>query len=218
MTFGGIFSAHAQSSSQNFPTPITANEISGTIKARDIGDSRLTTYFYTFNGNQGDVFINVVTNNFNGDIDIFAVEGLRPLTKIVVYADSSINETGRVIYLRKPEKILMRIEGRSPNDDPATFQIKFAGSFAPSTDIAASDEQKPPEVEKKEQGEVIVNSVGTIIGIRPKPTPEPKAVEEIVEKKADEVKADEADITEDKKKEESEETAQRPKVRSRYNR
>ena len=172
--------ARAQSSDQNFPTPITSNELSGTIKARDIGDSRLTTYFFTFNGSQGDIFINVVTKNFNGDIDIFAVEGLRPLTKIVVYADSSDNETGRVIYLRKPEKILMRIQGRSPNDDPATFQIKFAGSFAPGELTAETEAPKLSEGRKESNSDVIVNSVGTIIGIKPKPTPQPKEI--VVEK------------------------------------
>ena len=165
---------NAQSSDQNFPTPITTNQLSGTIRARDIGDSRLTTYFFTFYGNQGDVFVNVVTTNLNGDIDVFAAEGLRPLTKIVVYADNSDNETGRVIYLRKPEKILIRIQGRSPNDDPATFQIKFAGSFVASTETDQNDDPKLPDVKRNENSDVIVNSVGTIIGTKPKPTPEPK--------------------------------------------
>ncbi len=179
LTGTAIFS-YAQSNDQNFPTPITSNQINGTINARDIGDSRLTTYYFTFNGNQGDVFINVVTKNLNGDIDVFAAEGLRPLTKIVVYADSSDNETGRVIYLRKPEKIILRIQGRSPNDDPATFQIKFAGSFMASSD-AEIEAPKLPEVQKENESGVIVNSVGTIIAVKPKPTPEPK--ESVAEKK-----------------------------------
>ncbi|MGI9055992.1 MAG: hypothetical protein ACR2F2_09350 [Pyrinomonadaceae bacterium] len=187
--------ARAQSSDQNFPTPITSNELSGTVKARDIGDSRLTTYFFTFNGNQGDVFVNVVTKNFNGDIDVFAVEGLRSLTKIVVYADTSDNETGRVIYLRKPEKILLRIHGRSPNDDPATFQIKFAGSFVPGELTAETEAPKLPEVRKENNSEVIVNSVGTIIGIKPKPTPQPK--ETVAEKTS------EPEITKDEEIEEA---------------
>src|SRR5438552_821087 len=79
--------APAQSSDQNFPTPVTSNELSGVIKARDIGDPRLTTYYYAFDGRQGDIFINVVTKNLSGDIDIFTAEGLRPLTKMVIYAD-----------------------------------------------------------------------------------------------------------------------------------
>lgn len=189
----------AQSSDQNFPTPVTANQISGTINARAIGDSRLTTYYFTFNGGQGDIFINVVTNNFNGDIDVFAAEGLRPLTKIVIYADSSENETGRVIYLRKPEKILMRIQGRSPNDDPATFQIKFAGSFIASSETE-TDAPKLPEIKSENESGVIVNSVGTIIGIKPKPTPEPK---EIVVEQTDEPEKRVDDLAEAKKDEET---------------
>ncbi|HEX3102239.1 MAG TPA: hypothetical protein VHQ01_10620, partial [Pyrinomonadaceae bacterium] len=59
------FSVKAQSSDQNFPTPITSTELTGTIKARDIGDSRLTTYFFAFDGEQGDIFINVVTKNLS---------------------------------------------------------------------------------------------------------------------------------------------------------
>ena len=119
----GIVAVQAQSTSQNFPTPVTSNEISGTIRARDLGDARLTGYFYVFNGSQGDIFINVVTKNFNGDIDVFTADNLRPLTKIVVYADTADNETGRVIYLRQPEKLILRVEGRTPDDNPATFRI-----------------------------------------------------------------------------------------------
>lgn len=176
----------AQSTSQNFPTPITSNEISGTIKARDIGDSRLTSYFYTFNGNQGDVFLNIVTRNLNGDIDVFNAENLNALTKIVVYADNSPNETGRVIYLRKPEKLILRIQGRTPNDDPATFSIKFAGSFQPAQAVAESEQAKPPEVKTESQSDVIVNSVGTIIGVKPKPTPSPAETTSVIEKNEEE--------------------------------
>lgn len=185
----------AQSTNQSFPTPVTSNEINGKIPARDIGDARLTDYFYVFNGNQGDVFINVVTKNFDGDIDIFTVNGLRPLTKITVYSDSSDNETGRIVYLRQPEKLLLRIEGRTPNDDPATFRIKFAGSFEPIKNVAENEEQEMPEI-KTDEGEVRVNSVGTIIEKKPKPTPQ---VKEAVAEKSD----NEEDKKEDKKAEKS---------------
>lgn len=166
--FGNI---SAQSNSQNFPTPVSTSEINGTIKARDIGDSRLTTYFYTFNGTQGDIFVNVVTNNFNGDIDVFAADGLKSLSKIVIYAEASNNETGRVIYLRKPEKILLRIEGRTPNDDPASFNIKFAGSFQAITDGNSQEEPKLPEIRTDSNTGIRVNSVGTIIETKPKTNP-----------------------------------------------
>ncbi|MEZ5346787.1 MAG: hypothetical protein R2681_14645 [Pyrinomonadaceae bacterium] len=155
--------AFPQSIEQNRPTPIVSNEISGQIKARDIGDSRLTTYYFAFNGERGDIFINVVTKNLNGDIDIYELNGLVPRTKIAVYADSSSNETGRVVYLRKPEKLLLRIQGRTPDDDPATYQIKFAGSFQPLTGIAETEDSETPEIKEKPEGPVRVNSVGTII-------------------------------------------------------
>ncbi len=126
----------AQSSDQNFPTHVTSNDINGRISARPIGDARLTTLFYLFEGSQGDIFINVATTNFTGDIDVYATDSMKPLTKMVMYADAGRSETGRLIYLRQSARLLLRIEGRTPNDDAATFRIKFAGSFvalAPET-------------------------------------------------------------------------------------
>ncbi len=162
----------AQSSDQNFPSPIISNELTGSIRARDIGDSRSTTYFYAFDGEQGDIFINVVTKNFEGAIDVFTVAGLNPLTKMVIYSDSSLSETGRLVYLRKPERLLLRIEGRSPNDDPASFKIKFAGSFvavSPGNDKAMV---APPSISSgSEETGIRVNSVGTIIEVIKKPQP-----------------------------------------------
>ncbi|MDQ6786853.1 MAG: hypothetical protein M3033_08595, partial [Acidobacteriota bacterium] len=128
----GFVSIRAQSTNQNYPTPITSSEIAGKIAARDVGDARLTSHFFVFNGTQGDIFINIKTTNLDGDIDIFAAENLRPLTKIKVFSDATENETGRVIYLRKPEKLILRVEGRTPNDEAATYSLKFAGSFVPA--------------------------------------------------------------------------------------
>ncbi len=159
----------AQSTSQDFPTPVTSSEISGSIKARDIGDSRLTTYFYTFNGDQGDLFINIVTRNFTGDLDIFTIAGLRPVTKIVVYANDSENETGRAVYFRKSEKLLLRIQGRSPNDDAASFKIKFAGSFVAARESDVLAEPELPKVNTGRESGIRVNSVGTILPPPPKP-------------------------------------------------
>ena len=153
----------AQSTEQLSPTPITSKTLAGKINARDIGDSRLTTYYFAFDGKRGDIFINVVTTNFNGDIDVFTVDGLKPRTKITVYADTSENETGRVVYMRKPERLLMRIQGRSPNDDPATYQIKFAGSFGALAASASNNGSELPTVDTSGEGTVRVNSVGTII-------------------------------------------------------
>ncbi|MBX3289666.1 MAG: hypothetical protein KF855_10020 [Acidobacteria bacterium] len=143
--FIGLSQVSAQSTDQRYPTPITTDTITGSISARAIGDSRKTEYFYAFEGRQGDIFINVVYENLNGDIDVFVVDGLRLMTRIVALADHGITETGRVIYLRKPEKLLLRVSGRTPDDDPAKFTIKFAGSFL----AASEDEYKNiPELPK----------------------------------------------------------------------
>lgn len=176
LSFCAVFAVIAQSADQNFPTPIATNEIVGTVKARDVGDPRLTTYFYAFNGSQGDIFINVVTRNFSGDIDIFNADGLQPLTKMVLYADAGITETGRLVYLRKPEKLLLRIEGRSPNDDAATFRIKFGGSFVALTGRKTEDAPKVESLGEVNESGVRVNSVGTIIEVVPKPQKTKKVV------------------------------------------
>ena len=170
----GTAAVFGQSTQQDLPTPITGNDISGTIRARDIGDSRLTTYYYILKSDQGDLFVNLVTKNFTGDIDVFTADGLKPMTKIVVYADYGESETGRAIYFRKPEKLILRVQGRSPNDDDATFRLKFGGSLA-----ALSPDEIPtgPEIPKttaENRGGIRVNSVGTILPPLPKPA-EPEA-------------------------------------------
>lgn len=164
----------AQSTDQSFPTAVTTNEINGAIKVREVGDARLTSHYYVFEGSQGDIFINVLARNFSGDVDVFAADGLRPLGKMVFYADAEGSETGRVIYLRKGERMLLRIQGRSPNDDPASYRIKFAGSFV----ALADGEVPPPPVLKADGNEdtgIKVNSVGTIIAVTPKPVASPAA-------------------------------------------
>lgn len=172
--------AGAQSTDQLFPTPIRSSEITSTIKARDIGDSRLTTYYYTFEGGQGDVFINVQSRNFQGDVDLFVVPGQVPLTKIVIYADQPETETGRVVYLRKPERLLLRVQGRTPGDDDASLRIKFAGSFAVSK-LDESSTPPVPRVGDMAETNVRVNSVGTILEVIPKEKPTPEVVAEKVE-------------------------------------
>jgi hypothetical protein len=210
-----ISAAFAQSTNQNFPTPVTSNELSGTIRARDVGDARLTSYFYVFNGTQGDVFINVVTKNLDGDIDVFTAEGLRPLTKIRVYSDNPETETGRVIYLRQPQRLILRVEGRTPTDEPAAFRIKFAGSFQAAAPSAETEESKQPEVTSNTESDVRVNSVGTIIEVKPKPTPIPRQSTARVpreETKREEAKKSEEPVetekTESAKKEEPEEKSE----------
>ncbi|MBP9663380.1 MAG: hypothetical protein KBD94_02075, partial [Pyrinomonadaceae bacterium] len=173
-------SAAGQSRDVNFPTPVLVNEITGVIIARDIGDSRVTSYYYTFDGGQGDIFINLVTKNFAGDVDVFVADGLKPMTKMVVFANADETETGRLIYLRKPEKLILRVEGRTPNDDPATFRIKLGGSFIASAEKAVEDAPTLARPDPNEPG-VKVNSVGTIVAVIPKPEP-PKKVEPVAKR------------------------------------
>lgn len=159
----------AQSTSVDFPTPVTRNEINGAVAARDIGDARLTTHYYLLTGEQGDIFINVVTNNFTGSIDLFAANSLDPVTRIAVYADLGRTETGRAVYLRKPEKLVLRVQGRTPNDDSASYTIKFAGSFAAMSDSDAPKAPELPRVTTGADAAVRVNVVGTV---RESPVPE----------------------------------------------
>lgn len=163
--FALLFSAgaFAQSNDPNFPTPVVGNEVSGTIQARAIGDPRLTTYYFVFNGNRGDVFINIFTTNFKGEIDIYTAQGLNPRTKVTIYADNPERETGRVVYQRQSERLILRIQGRTPNDDPATYQIKFAGSFAPITGAEAENTNEFPDILGEPSGEVKVSPTGAII-------------------------------------------------------
>src|ERR1041384_2749069 len=74
----------AQSSDLNAPTPVGANEIEGRIAPRDLGDPRLTSHFYTFNGTQGDVVLTIESNNLDGAVDLFLANGLRPLMQITL--------------------------------------------------------------------------------------------------------------------------------------
>jgi hypothetical protein len=207
---GFVSGLSAQSTSQDFPTPVTSNEISGTIKARDLGDSRLTAYYYAVNGDQGDLFINLVSRNFTGDIDVFTVSGMRPMAKIVVYADYGEAETGRAIYLRKPEKLLLRVQGRTPNDDEATFRIKFAGSFAATRpeDVPAAPDT--PKVSSENRSGIRVNSVGTIL------PPPPKPAEPVEERaKTDTEAVAKTEKTEEPKPAEPDKTTDQEEARSR---
>src|SRR6266487_4399745 len=120
----------AQSLELAAPAPVRSNDIVGTIAARDLGDARLTDHFYAFSGTPGDLVITLESRNLNGDIDIFAAAGLRPLSKFTVYAESSLPITKR-IYLRKRERLILRVEARSPNDDEGTYHLRFGGSFEP---------------------------------------------------------------------------------------
>ena len=173
-----------QSTDVRFPTAVDSNEVLGAISARDIGDARLTDHFYTFNGFPGDLLITIDSKNLNGDFDVFTASELRPVLKIVVYADNSSPVTKNV-FLRKNESLILRVEARTPNDDEGTYKIHFGGTFAPIARSAANNAKSPMEptaTASSSRKTTRVNSAGarieepvTEVAAAPaeKPTPEP---------------------------------------------
>src|SRR5712691_11503362 len=135
-----------QSADVAMPSPVRTNEVTGTIPARDIGDPRLTDYYYAFIGTPGDLLITVDSRNLNGDVDVFTSAGLRPLLKFSVYAGSSSPIT-KSIYLRTQEELILRVEARTPNDDDGTYRIHFGGAFEPITSGRLLAESNNPTVE-----------------------------------------------------------------------
>jgi hypothetical protein len=174
----------AQSTDVRSPTPVQTNEIVGTIVARDIGDARLTDYFYTLTGVPGDLLITIESKNLNGDLDIFTAGELRPLLKISVYAESTSTVT-KNIYFRKRESLILRVEARTPNDNEGTYQIRFSGSFEPISgplpDETETRTAEPSQATSRSSDRKVtrVSSVGARIeeppaevAAAPTPTPE----------------------------------------------
>ncbi|HYG10296.1 MAG TPA: hypothetical protein VD835_10135, partial [Pyrinomonadaceae bacterium] len=130
-------SFNAQSIDLNSPTPVLANEITGSIAPLDIGDPRLTRFFYTFNGLQGDLELTVESFNLEGDVDIFLAGNMRPLTKVTLYAGTSANRSTKTVYLRRDEPLILRVQARTPNDAEGTYRIRLGGAFRPAERLAA---------------------------------------------------------------------------------
>jgi hypothetical protein len=190
--------ARGQSTNISSPAAVRTNEVLGAIAARDIGDPRLTDHYYLFNGRPGDLLITVESKNLNGDVDVFTTSGLRPLLKFTVYSGNSSPAT-KSIYLRKQESLILRIEGRSPNDDEATYRLHFGGSFEPITTEPLVTENATAATEPAAGTKPVkkgrrVSSVGARIDEPPvaevvaTPTPEPNPLES---SKPEEVKTDE---------------------------
>lgn len=181
----------AQSIDISAPSPVRANEVVGTIAARDLGDSRLTDHFYAFTGTAGDLLITVESQNLNGDVDLFTAGSLRPLMKFTLYAENNSPVT-RTLFLRKREDLILRVEARSPNDDEGIYRIRFGGSFepVPGNDpvVEANDQTLEPSNVASRAGSRRVSSVGARIAEPPAaveeiaaaPTPEPTPEEAAV--------------------------------------
>jgi hypothetical protein len=177
--------ASAQSTDIAWPSPVRSNEVMGKIGARDLGDPRLTDHFYAFTGRPGDVLITVDSRNLNGDIDVFTLTGLRPLLKFTVYAGSSSPIT-KSIYLRNQEDLILRVEGRTPNDDDAVYRLHFGGAFELITSGPLAEHEDAMQLATAEEvpgkGGRRVSSVGARIEepraeVAEAPTPEPTPVE-----------------------------------------
>ena len=179
-------SASAQSTVITAPAAVRSNEVTGTIVARDLGDSRLTDHFFAFTGTPGDLLITVESKNLNGDVDVFTLTGMRPLLKFTVY-EGSAPVTTKSIYLRKREDLILRIEARTPNDDEGTYRIRFGGSFEPiaggpdsDSQIAATETPAGDPTARSGKKGRRVSSVGARIDepaeVAAAPTPEPEPV------------------------------------------
>jgi hypothetical protein len=171
----------AQSTDVGSPTPVRQNSVTGKIVARDLGDSRLTDHYFAFTGTPGDLLITIQSSNLNGDLDVFTAVTLRPLLKLTLYAESTSPVT-KGIYLRKREDLILRVEARSPNDDPGTYRLYFGGAFEPlpgGPDIAEAEAEPTPAVTAQTGRRV--SSVGARIAepdppvkeVAAAPTPEP---------------------------------------------
>jgi hypothetical protein len=170
--------ARAQSTDQSLPTPVLSREISGTIRALDLGDPRLTRHFYAFEAAAGDLIITLTSNNLNGDIDVFTAITFRPLMKTTMYANTQSSEATKGIYLRQHQILILRIEARSPNDDPGTYHIRFGGTFAPFSGgiPVAENTEATEDTSASTKGGRRLSSVGATL---PEPVVEkPAAVEE----------------------------------------
>lgn len=121
--------ALAQSSNPELPTAVLSNEINGKIRALDVGDPRSTRHYYAFEATPGDLLLTVNSRNLNGDVDIFTAVTLRPLTKISIYANTIPPEVNKSLYFRTRQILILRVEARTPNDDPGTYRISFGGTF-----------------------------------------------------------------------------------------
>jgi len=175
--------ARAQSTDIAWPSPVRSNEVRGTIPARDLGDPRVTDHFYAFIANPGDLLITVDSRNLNGDIDVFTSSSLRPLLKFTVYAGSSSPIT-KALYLRRQESLILRVEGRTPDDDDAVYRLHFGGAFEPITSgpLAEHEDALGPATTAatSNKGDRRVSSVGarideppTEVAETPKETPSP---------------------------------------------
>jgi hypothetical protein len=181
----------AQSPNQELPTPVLSNEINGTIPVLDLGDSRSTRHYYAFEATPGDLILTVNSRNLNGDIDVFTALTFRPLTKITIYAGTIPPEVTKSLYFRTRQILILRVEARTPNDDPGTYRITLGGSFQPFSGGIPVAENAPAETEPDKRDDNNLQRLSSVGATIPRPpgevaVEEPKPAETEVEKPAEE--------------------------------
>lgn len=152
-----------QSADQSLPTPVLANEINGRITALDLGDPRSTRHFYAFEGTPGDLLITIDSKNLNGDMDIFTAVTFRALMKTTLYASSQSNQVTKGLYLRTRQILILRVEARTPNDEPGSYHVRFGGTFAPFSGGIPVAENTEAQEDRASGGSKRLSSVGATI-------------------------------------------------------
>jgi hypothetical protein len=181
----------AQSTNRELPTPVFSNEINGTIAALDLGDSRSTRHYYAFEATPGDLMVTVNTRNLNGDVDVFTAVTFRPLTKITIYAGTIPPEVTKSLYFRTRQIVILRVEARSPNDEPGTYRITLGGTFQPFSGGIPVAENAATETEPNKRDDKNVQRLSSVGATIPRPpgevaVEEPKPAETAVVKPAEE--------------------------------
>jgi outer membrane biosynthesis protein TonB len=116
------------------------------------------------------LIVTVDSKNLDGDIDVFTAITFRPLMKTTVYATSQSPAVTKGIYLRAHQLLILRIEARTPNDDPGTYHIHFGGTFEPfSGGIPVAENTEPTDTSTTKSSNNRLSSVGATL---PRPPPE----------------------------------------------
>jgi hypothetical protein len=122
------------------------------------------------------VLITLESKNLNGDLDVFTAITFRPLMKSTIYANAGSQEVTKGIYLRTHQILILRVEGRTPNDEPGTYQIRFGGTFAKfSGGIPVAE----PGESAQSDSETSANRLSSVGATIPRPVTETPEVAEV---------------------------------------
>src|SRR4029079_861920 len=133
------------------------------------------------------------------DIDVFTAVTFRPLMKTTVYESSQSGEVTKGIYLRSHQIMILRVEARTPSDEPGTYHIRFGGTFerfSGGIPVAEASSAESEETTEKSGANRLSSGGATIprppsesvetAEAKPPPSPTPETV---AEKPAEETEA-----------------------------